>query len=72
MGVALSSNAILLKCISKMAILSRAWWHTPIIPALRGLRQEDLEFEARLGYTVRFPSPKKGKDNFVLCEFALY
>jgi hypothetical protein len=35
-------------------------WHTPIIPALRRLRQEDLEFKASLGYIVR-PSPKKRK-----------
>jgi hypothetical protein len=27
--------------------------HTPIILALRRLRQEDGEFQARLGYTVR-------------------
>jgi hypothetical protein len=24
---------------------SRVWWRTPVIPALRRLRQEDLEFE---------------------------
>jgi hypothetical protein len=26
--------------------------HLPIIPALRGLKQEDQEFEASLGYIV--------------------
>jgi hypothetical protein len=26
---------------------SQGWWHTPIIPAPR---QDDLEFEPRLGY----------------------
>jgi hypothetical protein len=33
----------------------------PVIPALRKLRQEDLEFKASLGYTVRPcpPAPKK-------------
>jgi hypothetical protein len=29
------------------------WWHTPVIPALGKLRQEDREFEASLGFTVR-------------------
>jgi hypothetical protein len=29
------------------------WWFTPVISALRGLRQEDCELEANLGYTVR-------------------
>lgn len=28
----------------------RAWWHTPIIPELWKLRQEDCEFEASLDY----------------------
>jgi hypothetical protein len=27
-----------------------AWWCMPIIPALRRLRHEDLEFKASLGY----------------------
>jgi hypothetical protein len=26
------------------------WWHTPVIPALGKLRQEDHEFKAKLGY----------------------
>jgi hypothetical protein len=26
------------------------WWHISIIPALGRLRQEDLEFQANLGY----------------------
>jgi hypothetical protein len=34
-------------------ITSRVWWYTPVIPAFRHLSQEDEEFEARLGYTVR-------------------
>jgi hypothetical protein len=28
------------------------WWHMPIIPALRRLRQEDPEFQVRLDCTV--------------------
>jgi hypothetical protein len=38
--------------------MSWAWWCTPVIPALRRLRQEDHEFEASLDYTVR-PHLKK-------------
>jgi hypothetical protein len=30
-----------------------AWWCTPVIPALRGLRREDREFEVNLGYRGR-------------------
>jgi hypothetical protein len=29
------------------------WWHTPIIPALGRLRQEDQGFKASLNYTAR-------------------
>jgi hypothetical protein len=31
----------------------QAWWHAPVIPALRRLRQEDHKFEASLGYIAR-------------------
>jgi hypothetical protein len=31
---------------------SLAWWHMPLIPALRRLRQEDREFPVNLGYIV--------------------
>jgi hypothetical protein len=31
---------------------SQTWWHTPVIPALSSLRQEDLKFKASLGYIV--------------------
>jgi hypothetical protein len=34
------------------------WWYTSIIPAVRRLRQEDLEFKASLGYTAK-PCLKK-------------
>jgi hypothetical protein len=33
-------------------ISSRAWWHTPLIPALRRQRQGISEFEASLVYKV--------------------
>jgi hypothetical protein len=34
-------------------ILSLAWWHTTLIPALRRQKQEDGKFKASLGYTMR-------------------
>ena len=33
---------------------SPAWYHTPAFPALWKLKQEGGEFEASLGYIVRF------------------
>jgi hypothetical protein len=36
----------------------------PAIPALRRLRQEDLEFEVNLGYIVRFCLKKVKDGNF--------
>jgi hypothetical protein len=33
---------------------SWVWWHTPLIPALRRLRQEDREYEASLCCILRF------------------
>jgi hypothetical protein len=35
-------------------MLSRTQWYTPLIPALKRLKQEDHEFEASLGYKARF------------------
>jgi hypothetical protein len=37
------------------------WWHTPIIPTLRGLRLEELEFKGHQGYIVRPCVRKKMK-----------
>jgi hypothetical protein len=39
-----------LTCIPLRCTVSQAWCHTPIIPELGRLRQEDCEFEARLVY----------------------
>ena len=36
--------------------MSWTWYHTPINPALRRLRQEDPKFEANLRYTAKPPS----------------
>jgi hypothetical protein len=32
---------------------SQVWWCMPVIPELRKLRGEDVEFKASLSYTVR-------------------
>jgi hypothetical protein len=32
---------------------SQTWWGMPVIPALGKLRQEDLKFQANLGYTKK-------------------
>jgi hypothetical protein len=33
--------------------LSWAWWHISVILALERLRQENSEFQTRLGYTAK-------------------
>jgi hypothetical protein len=42
-----------------------AWWHTPIILALRRLRQEDHEFQTSLGHIMR-PYFKKAKKEITI------
>jgi hypothetical protein len=37
------------------------WWHTPVIPAFWQLRQEDLKFQATLGYIARLSLQKQNK-----------
>jgi hypothetical protein len=41
-------------------LMCLAWWHTPVTPAHRRLRQEDCEFETSLGY-IEKPYLKKKK-----------
>jgi hypothetical protein len=45
----------------KRKLQSQAWWCTPVIPALRRLRQEDHEFEVDLSIIVRPCLKKKTK-----------
>jgi hypothetical protein len=39
-----------------------AWWSTPVVLPLSGLRQEYIKFEASQGYTVRHGLKKKEKE----------
>lgn len=39
-------------CTIRITSTSWAWWHTPIIAALRRLRLKDFELQASLSYTV--------------------
>jgi hypothetical protein len=43
----------------KFAHKGQAYWCTPVIPALRRLRQEDCEFWASLGYITYRKEKKK-------------
>jgi hypothetical protein len=33
--------------------MCRSWWRTPVINEAKRMRQEDHEFEASLGYTLK-------------------
>jgi hypothetical protein len=37
------------------------WWYTPVVPALRKLKQEEQKFEASLGYISLSQKKKKKK-----------
>jgi hypothetical protein len=41
-----------IQCLFKNKFESRAWWHTPLIPALGGRGRQISEFEANLVYRV--------------------
>jgi hypothetical protein len=50
---------------------NQVWWSTPVIPALRRLRQEDWMLAASLGYIVR-PVSKQTHEkakfiSFIIC-----
>jgi hypothetical protein len=45
----------------------QAWWYIAVRPALGKLRQEDCEFEARLGYTV--PKTSDGNVDHPTCLY---
>jgi hypothetical protein len=39
--------------------MGRAWWCSPVIPALRRLRKDDISLLARLGYFSEILSQTK-------------
>jgi hypothetical protein len=42
------------------------WWHTPVIPALRSLKQKDCEFQASLATQPDFLKKKKKRTENVV------
>jgi hypothetical protein len=45
---------------------SQAWWHTPLIPALRGIGRQISEFKASLVYKVSSRAARAIQRNPVL------
>jgi hypothetical protein len=50
---------------------SQTFWYIAVIPALRRLKQEDLKFEAILGYIVR-SHLKKTNNNYIYIHTYMY
>jgi hypothetical protein len=48
----MSSSQVSAKKKGKMNRISQVWLSASVIPALGRLRQEDVEFQSSLGYTV--------------------
>jgi hypothetical protein len=44
-----------------LRVANLKWWYTPIIPALKRLRQKDHEFQPSLGYRNKILSQKTSK-----------
>jgi hypothetical protein len=42
----------LFSILDKIQIKGRAWWHTPLVPALGGRGRQISQFEASLAYKV--------------------
>jgi hypothetical protein len=45
----------------KVLTMSSTWWHRPVIPALRRLRQENQAFNSSLSYVAKLCLQKKKK-----------
>jgi hypothetical protein len=52
--------------------LSQAWWHTPLIPELRGRGRQIFEFEASLVYRVSSRTARAIQGNPVSKNIYIY